>query len=113
MLLSALFRKSEPVGERLRNLNRHLPGWPSYLYDFANYVASRPAMRGNVTPVEFVLESKASAYDLSRGWDKYRGKIDHKLVGCNSAALIGVISVIGTTVFFAKRLRKRVESLTA
>jgi len=71
------------IGEKLRNLQEHLPGEEDTVYKLAAFLAGRFEKQGeNLHPLGFHLAAELAIYDLQKGVDGYTGEpIRSSLVG--------------------------------
>jgi hypothetical protein len=63
--------QTDSIKERLKNLEKYLPGQTSIIYDFAKYFAEH--VPENMSPITFNMQYQAVVGDLSKNIDA-----DHK-----------------------------------
>jgi len=71
---------TEPIKEKMRNLQQHIPGQDDAFYEFATYFAER--LNPQIIPVGFVTTAELALYDLQKGVNGSTGQpIRSRLVG--------------------------------
>jgi len=102
--------------QKLRELEKHLPGQQEMVYQFGDFVAGRLNQR--LLPQGFVMVCELAIYDLQEGVSGFSGKpINNRLVGSPPliyALMRMFIPVIAEAVFpaeFAAEVKQFIEAV--
>ena len=65
---------SQPLREKLRNLQEYISGEERVIYQLAGFLADRIKPSSQITPIDFLLAAELAIIDLERGINGFSGQ---------------------------------------